>query len=139
MRYDGRVSLRFRRFFRYSLVGGSTFLLDLALLFLLIDCLQIDYLRAAGVAFLVAVSINYVVSRTFVFPGTTRTLKQGYFNFIGIALLGLGLVVGGMFVVVEKLGVSYLVARILIAAVTGFWNYLMNLFVNFKVVGLHLK
>jgi hypothetical protein len=38
-------------------------------------------------------------------------------------------------VAVDLLGLHYLVSRILIAGVVGVWNYLLNLYVNFKVAG----
>lgn len=128
----------YKRFLKYTLIGGSTFLLDLVLLFLLVEYLLINYAVAAGIAFLLAVSVNYLLSRQFVFRGSLRTFREGYVHFLGIALLGIGLVVSGTVALVEWIDVPYLMARVLIALVTGLWNYLMNLFVNFRVAGLHL-
>jgi putative flippase GtrA len=64
-------------------------------------------------------------------------MKSGYINFIVIALVGLLIVIGGMYVLVSLLGVGYVAARFAVAVITGFWNYLLNLFVTFKVVGKH--
>lgn len=55
--------------------------------------------------------------------------------FIAIALVGMVLVTGAMYVMVELLGIYYLLARVVVACVTGVWNYLLNLFFNFKVAG----
>jgi putative flippase GtrA len=121
------------RFFKYSTIGGGTFLFDLGLLFLFTDVLGFNYVLAAGVSFLIAVSCNYLLSRKFVFNETTRGLKEGYVYFIAIALSGLALVTGSMYVLVEFLGAHYLVARVLVAGVTGIWNYTINLLFNFKI------
>lgn len=124
-----------KRFLKYSVVGISTFLLDLFLLFALTDVFAIHYLYSAGIAFLISISLNYRLSRRYVFKGSARDVSVGYINFILIALVGLGFVIGGMYVLVSVFSLSYFVSRICIAGVTGIWNYLMNLYVNFKVAG----
>jgi len=125
------------RFAKYSVVGVTTFLLDLFVLFLLTDFLLVNYILASGIAFLIAVTLNYAISRKYIFKGTVRGVKQGYFNFLIIVLVGLLVVTFGMYFLVTMLGFNYLVSRFCIAAITGLWNYLMNLFVNFKVAGKH--
>jgi hypothetical protein len=40
-----------------------------------------------------------------------------------------------MWLLVGVLGWGFLAARVAVAALTGFWNYLMNLYVNFRVAG----
>ncbi len=126
-----------KRFFTYVQVGGSTFLLDLLLLYIFTDIFLVNYLVATAVAFVIAVSINYIISRRYVFKGTLRQLHTGYVVFGGIALSGLMLVVVLMAIIVEKFHVDFIVARVIVACVVGMWNYLMNLYVNFKVVGQH--
>jgi len=126
-----------KRFLKYSFVGVSTFLFDLLFLFLLIDVLLVNYIVATGLAFLVAVSINYCISRKYVFKGTVRPFKIGYIIFISSSLLSLLIIISCMYVMVEILAFNYLVSRISIAGITGFGNYVLNLVVNFKVKGMH--
>jgi putative flippase GtrA len=123
------------RFLKYASVGGSTFVFDLFLLYLLIDYFRIYYVLATAMAFGVAVSINYFVSRRFVFKGTLRSVHEGYGIFILTALVGLGTVTGLMVLFVEVFHLHYIPARIIIAGIVGLWNYFMNLYVNFKVAG----
>lgn len=118
-------------------MGGGTFTFDLALLYVLTDFFAVQYVIAAGMAFIIAVSINYWISRQYVFKHTLREVKEGYVHFVAIASIGLLMVMGGMFVLVEYAHFDYLFARAVVAIVTGFWNYLLNLYVNFKVVGTH--
>lgn len=131
------MSLGLLRFLKYFTVGLSTFSLDLLLLFILVEVFLVHQVLASAVAFFVAVSINYVLSRQYVFKTTLRGVKVGYLNFIIIAFVGLLIVTGGMYVLTILLSVHFLIARVLVAGVTGFWNYLMNLYVNFKVAGKH--
>ncbi len=127
----------FIRFLKYFSIGFSTFLFDLFLLFFLTDVLLINYLVSTGLAFIIAISINYYFSRKFVFSKSTRKTKQGYFIFLGIAGLGLLFVVFLMALFVEILFLDYIIARVIVAGIVGMYNYLVNLFLNFKVVGNH--
>jgi len=125
------------RFARYSSVGVGTFLLDLALLFVLTDFLKVQYVVATGIAFFFAVSLNYLISRKTVFRGSERSLKGGYLNFIIFALAGMVTSMLGMYILVSVFALYYIYARIIVAGFVGMWNYLMNLYVNFKVAGKH--
>lgn len=96
-----------------------------------------NYLIATGLAFVTAVSINYLVSRKFVFSKTTRKMSHGYYGFLFISGIGLLLVIILMALFVEVFAMDYLLSRILTAGFVGMWNYLMNLYFNFKVAGNH--
>lgn len=123
------------RFLKSTSVGVSTFLFDLLLLFIFIDVFAIHHVLAAGIAFLIAVSINYLISRRFVFPGSERSAATTYVFFLGIAGMGFLLVTSLMYLCVDILGLHYVVSRVVIAAVVGCWNYFLNLYWNFKVAG----
>lgn len=127
-----------KRFSKYTVVGGAAFALDLVLLFLFTDALGWPPVLSAAVAFVLAVSLNYVLSRYFVFKGTTRGFAAGYAGFLVIALSGLGIVTGMMHVFVDILAWNYLLSRISIALFTGIWNYLLNLYFNFRVAGSNM-
>jgi putative flippase GtrA len=125
------------RFLRYVLVGGTTFLFDLLLLYAVTAFLGVPYYLATPGAFLIAVSLNYLISRGFVFRGTTRRHTIGYSVFIGVAVIGALVTTLGVTLFVTYAGIHFLVARVLTSLVVGMGNYLFNLFFNFKVVGLH--
>lgn len=110
----------------------------MVLLFVLAGAFEVNYLWAAAIAFLIAVSINYLLSRRLVFKGTTRAQSSGYMYFLMIAAFGMLLVTLGMYVLVEKWGMYYMISRVLISCVTGIWNYTMNLFFNFRVAGFYV-
>jgi putative flippase GtrA len=126
-----------KRFFKYSLVGSLTFAFDLGLLFLLADAFGWQPVYAAGCSFVIAISINYLLSRRYVFVGSIRSAHSGYGMFVLIAGTGLMLVMGFMALMTSVFGWNYLFARVVIAGITGLWNYLLNLYVNFKVAGKH--
>ena len=126
-----------QRFLKYSSVGVSTFALDLAILFVLTEVFKVPYLFSTGAAFIVAVSLNYYMSRKYVFNKTSRKLGQGYYMFVSIATVALFAILALMSLFVEVLGLDYFVSRIIIGGIIGVCNYILNLFVTFKVAGQH--
>lgn len=131
-------SRAFRRFLKYTMVGGSTFLFDLLLIYLMTEYLGVPYWASTALGFLIAVSLNYFVSRRFVFKGTQRKIHHGYLYFIALAGGGALLVTAAVAGLVATFALHYLVARVLVACVMGMANYLFNLHFNFKVAGQHI-
>ena len=125
------------RFFRYALVGGSTFAFDLGLIWVMTELIGIPYYISTPFAFVVAVSLNYFISRRFVFKGTERKVHHGYAYFITVAGGGALLITLAVALLTETLHLHYLLARTLVACAVGIGNYLFNLHINFKVVGRH--
>jgi putative flippase GtrA len=132
-----RLPPALHRLLRYGMVGGGTFALDLALMFLLRAAFGMEASRAAALSFLAAVSVNYLVSRHLVFAGTARKLAHGYGLFIGGALLGATLTGLGVALLTTLTAWPLLVIRFAVSMPIGLLNYLFNLYVNFKVAGQH--
>ena len=130
-------SRAFRRFLKYALVGGSTFAFDLLLIWLMTEFLRVPYPVSTALGFVIAVSLNYVIARKYVFQGTTRRLGHGYAYFILFAGLGAVLIALSVAGLVTYLALHYLTARIMVACVVGVGNYLFNLHLNFRVAGHH--
>lgn len=135
--YNATMNKTLARFLRYTIVGLSTFFFDLFLLYLFIHTWQINYIAATIYAYIIAVTINYYFSRTYVFPQTLRRVDHGYYMFIAIASLGLLFVTVSMKILVDVFHQNYFISRTIIAAMVGIWNYLTNLFFNFRVAGKH--
>ena len=129
------MTLRLKRFLRYSAVGASTFLFDLLLLWVQVEKFHAYYLHAAVSSFLIAVSVNYFLSRRWVFKGSRRRLAAGYLYFLKTAVAG-ALATGFlMWVLCNITHEPYLLIRIIIAAFIGMGNYLIHLYLNFRVAG----
>lgn len=118
---------------KYALVGSATLGFDLLLLFTLVEYASWPEFVAAPFAFLIAVSVNYFISRQFVFSGTSRGLGRGYIMFVVFAVSAATALAVLMFITVSILGYNYLVSRIVIATIIGIGNYFANTFLNFRV------
>jgi putative flippase GtrA len=126
-----------QRFFRYAFVGVSTFLLDLAILWVLIDYFSAPLLLAAGLGFLIGISINYCVSRVWVFTGTEQTFTRGYVYFVLLALIGVLTTVLLMWAITSFTSLHYITVRVLIAGFIGTLTYFLNWYFNFRMSPRH--
>jgi len=123
-----------KRFSKYIVVGFTTFVFDMMLLIAAVR-LGIPYRLAVSISFLLAITVNYIISRRFVFNGTTRRWNQGFFYFLISALGGVILTTGLVIFLVEIMGLYYLTSRVIVAGIVGAIFYLVNLHFNFKITG----
>lgn len=114
------------------MVGFTTFLFDMVLLIAAVS-FGMPYHLAVSISFLVAITVNYIISRRFVFNGTTRQWNQGFFYFLIFALGGAFLTTSLVIFLVEVMGLHYLTSRVIVACIVGTIFYLSNLHFNFKM------
>jgi putative flippase GtrA len=122
-----------KRFIKYFSIGFSTFLFDLFLIFLIVELFGVDDVLAAGIAFLIAVTVNYFFLRRYAFSETREGVAKTYTFFIVMATVGFFSITGLMYLFVKVLEINYLFSRAFIASMVGAVGYLINIFFNFKV------
>lgn len=122
-----------RRFVTFSGLGVLAFCIDLALLAFLTEIIGLYYLVSAAIAFLLATSAHYITARRFAFRETTRSFHEGYAWFIAIATVNLIVTLVCLNLLVEQLGIYYLIARTLVSMVVGTLNFITNSVLNFKI------
>ncbi|MDB5204188.1 MAG: GtrA family protein [Candidatus Taylorbacteria bacterium] len=127
------MSKKTRRFLKYSIIGVSTFIIDLSLLWFLTDVIHIYYLVSTFIAFMVGVTINYFVSRRMVFNETARNLKTGYLYFLIVVSFGIVFTLGIMYILVNYAHLSIIGSRIVTSGFIGVFNFLINDTFNFKI------
>jgi len=111
----------------------SCFGLDVLILFLLVELLLTNYLISAVISFIIAHTINYILSRYWIFKGTKTKFAQSYLQFFLVAIVGIIFLVSAMTILVETLNLHYLVSKILVAITLGLFNFFMNYFFTFKL------
>ena len=111
--------------FRYALVGGSTFLVDFILLFVL-TCLGVPTVPAAGTAFLVGITCNFLLTKFFAFksvdPRVGGVGEIAIFAFI--SAVGLVLTMVFMHLFTDVLGLYVMVSKLVSAVLVFTWNFL---------------
>ena len=118
---------------KYSVVGISTYLLDLSILALLLTFTPLHYLLAVAIGFLVGISVNFLISYHWAFKGTEQKPIRGYVFFVLIAFSGVTIATVSVGFLVIQFSVPVLIARTLVGSLTGTANFLINAVFNFKV------
>lgn len=109
---------------RYGFVGGVAFVADYASLYLLTEWAGMPYLLSAAVAFIVGLTVNYLLSNLIVFK--THRLSNRWAEFIvfaGIGIVGLGLNELIMYACSDGIGLHYMVSKLISTVLVFFWNF----------------
>lgn len=112
--------------FRYLISGGTAFIVDYTILYLLVNIAGLHYQIAAGCGFAVGLLITYLMSVYWVFDERRfkhKSLELGIFALIGI--IGLGLNSLFMWIFRDLLQIDNLLAdKILTTIIVSAWNFL---------------
>lgn len=120
---DGvKMTGQFAKYFVVALIG---LVFDFGTLVLLHDALQVHYLFAAAVGFLVGLTVNYTLSTRYVFKDpklSSRWLEFVLFGVVG--LIGLGILSLAMWLLVDVFGLWYVLAKCLATILVYIWNFI---------------
>lgn len=119
---------------KYTSVGVTTFVIDMIIVATLLTWFNLPYQGAIGLGFLIGVTLNYFLSYFYVYAGTEQTIVQGYVIFFLLAVGGMVFITLGVTYLVEIFEIGILVARLLTGTIVGLSNFIINTFLNFKVV-----
>lgn len=131
--YKGDANSTFIQFFRYTFVGGVAFIVDFGTLALLTEVFKMHYLLSAGIAFILGLTVNYILSISWVFNSRTvdnRLLEFVYFSVIG--LIGLGLNELFLWILTDLFAIYYLLSKIITTIIVYFWNFFARKFILFN-------
>lgn len=113
----------FIQFFRYIFVGGISFVVDAAVLWL---CERfMHYLIAAAIAFIAGLAVNYVLSIYFVFSESkaVSSKTKEFIIYVVIAVIGLLLTEALMYLCTDILGMYFMLSKVIASALVLIWNF----------------
>ena len=119
-----------RQFISYFGVGGVSALVEWAVFSLLEYTLNLPYLLATVLAFLVSTTTNWLLGRRFTFKGAElgkKKAKEAFLVFL-VSAIGLGMNLGLMYLFVDVFGMKTnlmkTIAKILSTGIVFIWNFL---------------
>ena len=117
----------FLQFFRYIFVGGASFIVDWVLL-QVIEAMGVYHLIAGIFSFIAGRCVNFVLSKLLVFSKKSdkKEAAKEFTVFGIIAVFGLVITEGLMWIFVDKLGIHLAIAKIIAAGIVLFWNFFMK-------------
>lgn len=121
------------RLFKYSFVSFFATILDLLILYSLLELFSWHYLVPIILSFLIAHSINYFVNRKWAFIGTNAKHAKSYLLFMLFGMFSLFVILPVTYFVTEFFKINPVVSRGVASLVSGIINFSLNYFISFEM------
>lgn len=109
-------------FVRYLVVGGSTFVIDFGLLFLLHGKAHIRLAIATSISYWVSIAYNFLLNRSWTFSARDKSdLRKHLSSYL--VLLGFNYLFTVIFISVASHHINYLLAKALAVPIQMIWTY----------------
>lgn len=122
------------QFFRYAFVGGWATIADWGVFALFNEVVRLYYLISAPIAFLMGLTVNYLLSKKFVFSkeNSDHSTSTEFIVYGIIGIIGLLMTMVIMWVLTEFAGFLPMISKIIATAIVLVWNFLARKFVLYK-------
>lgn len=121
------------QFIRYIFVGGTAFIVDAGMLFILHN-MGMHYLVATACAFIAGLITNYVICKKVVFVTTNKHVERivefAIYGFIGVAGLALTEVI--MFFITDIFGLYFMLSKAITTSIVLIWNFIARKVILYK-------
>ncbi|MBI3231168.1 MAG: GtrA family protein [Burkholderiales bacterium] len=112
--------------FRFMLVGGTCTALNIVFLWWAVERLQLSYLFACTIAFFLINLAGYILNKSITFSQGRKIQLSQLLRYYIVMILSLCLNLLLMLILVEWLGMHYLVASISVSFILAALNYLAH-------------
>jgi len=121
-----------QQIFKFIIVGGFCASLEFITFNIFISFFKIDYLIANVMSILIAVSINYLLSRAFVFEKSRYSKRDEFLSFVLFSVLAILLNQMILWVLFEVIKFDIRLCKALAIVIVAFFNYLTKKYIVFK-------
>ncbi len=118
--------------FRFVATGGSSVVIEMFVLLLLVQQFFLHYLISNIFAFSITNAYNYFLSRYWVFGIGKHHVTKEASMFLIVVLVGLGINQMVLYLMVDKLDSTLVVGKVLAIGVTLIWNFTSKKYLVFK-------
>ena len=110
---------------KFGFVGFLCFFIDWGIMVFLTEVLGMNPLISSTISFTVSVTVNYILSVTFVFETDKNANKGSQFViFVLLSIVGLGLNELCMWLGTDLLGIHYMITKVGATAVVMVYNFI---------------
>lgn len=110
---------------RFGFVGVICFFIDYGIMVLLTEVFGVHYLVSSTISFCVSVTVNYILSVTFVFETDKKKNKvKEFVVFVILSTVGLGINELCMKIGVDFLHIHYMLVKIGATAIVMVYNFI---------------
>ena len=114
------------KFLKFSIVGATGVVVDFFFTFICKEKLKFNKYVANSIGFIIAATSNYWLNRIWSFESTNPNVYTEYFSFVGVAVVGLAINNTVLWLVNEKVGINFYIAKLFAIGVTTIWNFSIN-------------
>lgn len=115
---------KYHKIVKYIFAGGTAVLVNLAVLYVMVEFLHLWYLLGAIVSFVFGLCTSYTLQKFWTFKdGNTQNMPIQFLSFALFALLMLGLNTLLIYFFVDVLKIWYLLAQAMSSLLIAFINY----------------
>ncbi len=122
-----------KNFIPFLFSGGIAFLVTFSLLYVFTEFFKLWYVLSSALGYALGIIVNFTLQKFFVFRFEQKDKAHRQFIlFFFVNLVSLGLNSFGMFFFVEKIGLYYLVAQIVVSGIIAVLSYFSYKLIVFK-------
>lgn len=110
--------------FKFGIVGVIAFIIDYSLLYILTEYFNVFYLFSSIVSFIVSLLFNYIASIKWVFDVNKKQGLKEISTFVILSVIGLGINQLGLYLMVEKIAIHYMISKIVTTIIVMIWNFI---------------
>jgi putative flippase GtrA len=126
-------SIRKNKLFRYIIIGGVSYIAEVATLWVLVYILHIDSVVAVAISFWVGLIISFFLQKFFAFRNTSKSIKHFAGQSIAYGVLvGVNYLFTIGFVYATQSFFGLILARTIALAITTGWNFIIYNKIIFK-------
>lgn len=114
----------FLQLFKFGIVGVIAAIVDVGVLVALRELLHMEVLLSSAISFSVSVTVNYILSMSFVFKGKKQSKIREFIVFVLLSIGGLCLNQLILWIGTEFTDIYYLVIKILAMIIVPVYNFI---------------
>lgn len=115
-----------RTFLVFCTVGLISSLIDIAVLYTLVEFIGMSVLPSAAVGVLVASINGYILNKLYTYNDPSKKVATQYVAYLFVSLVGLALTLLLLKLFIEWFGLHYLVAKVFTIVLVTSWNFTIN-------------
>lgn len=119
------------KLFKFIIVGFSGLFIDFGLTFICKEKLNLNKYLSNSIGFLVAASSNYFLNRIWTFGSNNTKIIVEFSSFFIVSIIGLLINSSILWLIHNKIGVNFYLAKFGAILVTTLWNFFANYYFTF--------
>lgn len=108
---------------RFLISGGTSAVTNLSILFILTHWYDVWYIYSSIIAVSAATIVSFILQKLWTFQNFSSAVHKQFPLHLSLGLMNIAANTAALYVLVEWLGIWYLLAQILAGVVLGFVNY----------------